>query len=524
MLLTTIIVICTVTPLFIIAIVPLSKDAGPAAFGDVENVGVGARGLKRLDAIAKSPVYSKFEDTISGKPVIRAFGAEERFMHDMYHRWDQPLAQALLLDVGCKVCRAGTGDSIGGWFVPPRAAHLERSFGNQAAIAVVTNRDHLDAGYAGLTLVMTLNLADCLVVRCRQRRWRDPLEMSLNSLERCQEYQSIANEPPEVGETTPGAADRIIRATQWPQEGKIEFQELVVRYSPEDPPSLDGISIVIPPRTRVAIVGRTGAGKSTLATSLLRVVEPTSGRILIDGLDIGKIGLRSLRSRLNVIPQDPGTIRFNLDPFYEYSDLECWTALRRVHFVSVPNRGGAASARYTLDSPVSEGGANFSLGERPRRRRHTCLRGFGFPDGAIRPDRPRTLQANDSCWRSRGRPKTALRGNQNGVLPGRASVKQATASVDSDTDARIQTTIRTELRGATLLCIAHRLKTICDFPLVIVMDRGRVAQYGSPLELINLKSGIFFTMCQRSGEFDLLLRMAQTGARSAENASARKAL
>jgi ABC-type multidrug transport system fused ATPase/permease subunit len=214
---------------------------------------------------------------------------------------------------------------------------------------------------------------------------------------------------------------------------------------------------------RIGIVGRTGAGKSSIMSTLFRLVELSGGTITIDGINIATVGLQDLRSRLAIIPQDPtlfrGTVRSNLDPFEEHTDLELWSALRQADLVDEGATLDAhGSSRIHLDSVVEEEGLNFSLGQRQLMALARAL----------------------------------VRGSQIIVCD------EATSSVDIETDQKIQRTIASGFKGKTLLCIAHRLKTIIGYDRICVMDQGRIVELDTPLGLWE-KDGIFRSMCERSG-------------------------
>jgi len=221
----------------------------------------------------------------------------------------------------------------------------------------------------------------------------------------------------------------------------------------------------------VGIVGRTGAGKSTLAISFFRFIEATGGRILIDGVDISKIGLKDLRGSLTIIPQDPvlftGTIRSNLDPFNQSSDAAIWAALKRSSLIN--EEDVRPVGLESLDAPVAENGSNFSQGQRQLLAMARAL----------------------------------LRTSRLIIMD------EATASVDFETDEKIQKTIREEFTQATLLCIAHRLRTVIDYDMVLVMDAGQVAEFDRPWQLLQRKDGIFRSMCERSGDFKNLWELAR---------------
>ncbi|KAJ3346593.1 hypothetical protein GGF32_007427, partial [Allomyces javanicus] len=240
------------------------------------------------------------------------------------------------------------------------------------------------------------------------------------------------------------------------------------------------------------VVGRTGAGKSSLALALLRMIEPLSGTVEIDGVRASDLDLETLRSRVTMVPQDvvlfEGTVRSNLDVLNEFDDAACWSALARVHFfestVQAPDAIDAAAAAddhgslattqttttttWTLDSKIDAGGKNLSVGQRQL---------LALARALVR------------------RSKVII-------------FDESTANVSNDLDAKIQHTIREEFADSTVLCIAHRLRTIADFDKVLVMDHGRVVEFGAPADLLRNPEGVFFHMCRESGEFEHLAALA----------------
>jgi ABC-type multidrug transport system fused ATPase/permease subunit len=248
----------------------------------------------------------------------------------------------------------------------------------------------------------------------------------------------------------------------WPEHGEIIFNHVQMRYREGLPLVLKDLNMHVAAGERIGVVGRTGAGKSSIMSTLFRLVEISGGSITIDGVDISTIGLHDLRSKLAIIPQDPtlfkGTIRSNLDPFNEHSDLELWSALRQADLVSNDAAIEDKSGRIHLDSVVEEEGLNFSLGQRQLMALARAL----------------------------------VRGSQIIVCD------EATSSVDFETDQKIQKTIVDGFKGKTLLCIAHRLKTIIGYDRICVMDAGAIAELDTPLNLYDA-GGIFRSMCDRSG-------------------------
>ncbi|CAG8462760.1 17093_t:CDS:10 [Acaulospora colombiana] len=241
---------------------------------------------------------------------------------------------------------------------------------------------------------------------------------------------------------------------------------------------IEGISLTVGSKEKIGIVGRTGAGKSSLTLSLFRLIEAVEGQIFVDGVDISKIGLYDLRSRLTVIPQDPilfeGTVAFNLDPFQAHDDLEIWQVLQCAHL-----KNHISKLEGKLQAKVTEGGENFSQGQ----RQLLCLA------------------------------RALLRRSPVIVLD------EATASVDVETDAKIQETIRTEFNWATLLCIAHRLRTIIDYDRVLVLDQGKIAEFDTPYNLLQNPNSLFRGLCKESNELEYLMDMAS---KKSQNRSGRR--
>ncbi|KAK5828808.1 hypothetical protein F5H01DRAFT_374251 [Linnemannia elongata] len=411
-----------------------------------------SRELKRVESITKSPIFSHFGESLSGVATIRAYGAEKRFQHENLELLDEHNRPFFYL----WVCNR---------WLSIRVDVLSALVSFFAGLLIIMNTS-IDAGLAGLSLSYSLTFTDHILWLCRLY---SEMEMNMNSVERVREYMDLPQEPPAVIEGArppPG----------WPNNGEINVEHLVMQYSPDDPPVIRDVSFHVKPREKIGIVGRTGAGKSTLAVAFFRFMELTAGKITVDGIDISTLGVHDLRSSLTIIPQDPvlfiGTIRTNLDPFNEHDDAALWATLRRVHLIG--EDGAESNSFGNLDSEVMENGSNFSQGQRQL---------IGLARALLKQSKIIILD-------------------------------EATASVDHETDARIQATIREEFRESTLLTIAHRLRTIIDFDKVLVMDHGQVVQFDTPWKLIQEEGGIFRNMCQRSGEFELLVEMAAAVERS----------
>ncbi|XP_014552272.1 hypothetical protein COCVIDRAFT_30305 [Bipolaris victoriae FI3] len=397
-----------------------------------------AREVKRHEAVLRSTVFSRFGEAVMGTPTIRAYGLQAQFsksvrdaVDDMNSAYYLTFANQRWLSVRLDVVGIALVFTTG--------------------ILVVTSRFSVDPSIAGLVLSYILTIVQMIQFTVRQLA---EVENNMNSTERIHHYGSQLEEeaPLHMGQVRP----------TWPEHGEIVFDKVEMRYRDGLPLVLKGLSMHVRAGERIGVVGRTGAGKSSIMSALFRLQELSGGSIVVDGVDIAKIGLHDLRSKLAIIPQDPtlfkGTIRSNLDPFHEHSDLELWSALRQADLVSTEQAMDDHSGRIHLDSVVEEEGLNFSLGQRQLMALARAL----------------------------------VRNSQIIVCD------EATSSVDFETDAKIQQTIVEGFKGKTLLCIAHRLKTIINYDRICVMDAGQIAELDSPLRLYD-QGGIFKGMCERSG-------------------------
>ena len=307
-------------------------------------------------------------------------------------------------------------------------------------------------GVAGLCLVYALDVTKYLE---HGTNMASELETKMNAVERVVEY---LDKPLESDHET---APKVLAAlpTAWPQKGKLEVTGLNMRYRPGLPLVLKDLTFTAMAGEKLGVCGRTGSGKSSLFVALFRVVEPASGTIAIDGVDASTLGLHLLRSKMAMIPQDPfmfaGTIRTNLDPFDEHPEVALWEVLAKVGLRSM-----VEDAAKKMDMEVVDNGANFSLGQ----RQLLCM----------------------------GR---ALLRNSRVLM-----MDEATASVDMDSDALIQRTVREAFADCTVLTIAHRLNTIMDSDKVAFLDNGTMAEFGDPADLLKDKNGLFTKLVEQSGK------------------------
>ncbi|KAL3024386.1 hypothetical protein AAZX31_04G118000 [Glycine max] len=393
-----------------------------------------------MDSITRSPVYAHFGESLNGLSSICAYKAYDRMAHINGKFMDNNI-RFTLVNISSNLWLTIRLETLGGlmiWLIATSAVLQNARAANQAMFASTM----------GLLLSYTLNITNLLSGVLRQA---SRAENSLNSVERVDTYINLETEAPGVIETNrppPG----------WPTSGSIEFEDVVLRYRPELPPVLHGLSFTVPPTEKIGVVGRTGAGKSSMLNALFRIVELQKGKIIIDGCDISTFGLEDVRKVLTIIPQSPvlfsGTVRFNLDPFNEHNDADLWQALERAHLKDVIRRNP-----FGLDAQVSEGGDNFSVGQRQLLSLARAL----------------------------------LRRSKVLVLD------EATAAVEVRTDALIQKTIRQEFQSCTMLIIAHRLNTIIDCNRILLLNAGRVLEYSSPEELLQNEGTAFYKMVQSTG-------------------------
>eukprot|EP00257_Ricinus_communis_P009080 XP_002527423.2 ABC transporter C family member 8 isoform X1 [Ricinus communis] len=402
-----------------------------------------ARELIRINGTTKAPVMNYAAETSLGVVTIRAFKMVNRFFQNYLKLVDKDAVLFFLSNGAME------------WLIIRTEALQNVTLFTAALLLVLLPKGVVTPGLIGLSLSYALSLTGTQVF---VTRWYCNLANYVISVERIKQFMHIPSEPPAVVEDNRPPSS-------WPPEGRIELQDLKIRYRPNAPLVLKGINCIFEEGTRVGVVGRTGSGKTTLISALFRLVEPASGRILIDGLDICSIGLRDLRTKLSIIPQEAtlfrGSVRTNLDPLGLYSDPEIWEALEKCQLKttisSLPNQ---------LDSSVSDEGENWSAGQ----RQLFCL----------------------------GR--VLLRRNRILVLD------EATASIDSATDAILQRIIRQEFSMCTVITVAHRVPTVIDSDMVMVLSYGKLEEYDEPLKLMEINSSFsklvaeYWSSCRRNSE------------------------
>ncbi|XP_068141679.1 multidrug resistance-associated protein 1 isoform X2 [Drosophila tropicalis] len=426
--LATIVVISISTPIFLAVILPIAVLYYFAQRFYVAT----SRQLMRLESVSRSPIYSHFGETVTGVSTIRAYGVEDRFIEESDNKVDKN-----------QVCKYPS--LIANRWLAIRLEMVGNLIILFASLFAVLG-GQTNPGLVGLSVSYALQVTQTLNWLVRMT---SDIETNIVSVERIKEY----------GETKQEAAWELPqdnnKPRNWPEQGRVQFENFQVRYREGLDLVLRGVSFNITGGEKVGIVGRTGAGKSSLTLALFRIIESAGGKILIDGVDIATMGLHMLRSRLTIIPQDPvlfsGSLRINLDPFEIKSDEEIWKALELSHLKTF-----VKSLAAGLNHEISEGGENLSVGQ----RQLVCLA------------------------------RALLRKTKVLVLD------EATAAVDLETDDLIQKTIRTEFKDCTVLTIAHRLNTILDSDKVIVLDKGQITEFASPTELLDNPKSAFYSMAK----------------------------
>ncbi|XP_044266867.1 ATP-binding cassette subfamily C member 4-like isoform X2 [Tribolium madens] len=389
-----------------------------------------SRDVKRMESTNRSPIFSHLTESMKGLTTIRAYGAQEVLEKEFETHQD--------IHTSIFYMYLGTNRALGFYLDTVCVLYI-------LLITVIALTKESYAGNVGFMITQCMSLSGMFQWGIRQ--WSE-MENQMISVERIKEYINVEREKETKTRDPP---------QQWPEHGKIQFKSVSMRYSSNDPYVLKNLNISINPREKVGIVGRTGAGKSSLIAVLFRLVD-FEGSLFIDDLDTKELSLFSLRSKISIIPQEPilfsGTVRKNLDPFDQYQDDQIWDVLEKVklkEFIGNSDLG--------LHSNLAEGGSNFSAGQ----KQLICLA------------------------------RALLKDNKILILD------EATANVDPYTDELLQKTIRENFENCTVLTIAHRLHTIMDSDKVLVMDDGKAAEFDHPHALLQ-KKGVFFDLVMETGK------------------------
>ncbi|XP_046342169.2 multidrug resistance-associated protein 1-like [Haliotis rufescens] len=394
-----------------------------------------SRQLKRAYVKSLSDVLSFFSETSQGVELIRAFKEHERFATRFVH-----LAETHQ--------KFNYYNFISNRWLSMRLSFVCHVILASTALLIFLEGDAVSSGVMGLALSFAYETSNDLrmfIIRSTK------LDLMSVSVEKIMEYASMETEVDcfNGGQSVPPT---------WPNQGDIRYRNFSLRYRSGLQLALHDINLSVKPGEKVGVVGRTGAGKSSMMLSLFRLIDPVEGAIVIDDINIADVQLSEVRSRLTIIPQDPmlfsETLRVNLDPIEAYDDQEIWTALRHAHLHTL-----VKSLPGQLLYKCQEGGKNFSIGQ----RQLLCLA------------------------------RTLLRKSKILVLD------EATAAVDMETDDLIQQTIRSEFKDCTVLTIAHRLNTVMDYDRILVLNKGIVEAYDTPERLLQDTKGIFYALARHAG-------------------------
>ena len=396
----------------------------------------GSRPLTRIEAISRSPILNVLSETLPGYASIKAFGVEQNYLNKFYKKINDCF--------NINICIRGTNMWLQEMF---------KLFSIMFLVYLVTmtcmNEDKQTSQSVGIMFTYSVVLQDSLgwCFACFAFT-----ENNMICMERCKKYTEIKGEKP----SRIKSKDEKLEKENWPQKGKIQFENYYVRYRPNTEIVLKNLNFTVNPGEKVGIVGRTGSGKSTICLCLFRILEPYEGTIYIDDEDITKIGLDILRKNITIIPQDPclmeGTLKYNIDPFDIVDNEEIISVLKKIGFEYTE------SDNLILDRKIEQSGTNLSVGE----KQLICI-----------------------C-------RAILRKTKIIVMD------EATANIDMTTEEKIQKALEYALENSTVITVAHRIKTIINYDKILVLNNGEIVEFDSPQKLINNEQSLFYQLYSKS--------------------------
>ncbi|KAG8233856.1 hypothetical protein J437_LFUL006879 [Ladona fulva] len=460
---TQLVLVCFIFPIFVIALI---SATGLFGFLDIW-LNKGLKEAKKIDNFLKSPVLNHIASSMAGLAVIRTYGRQRVFLERFCQRLNRTLASEFMFRSSIR------------WFTF-RMDMIAVVTVTLTALIVVLLRNSVSSAQAGLALSCVFSVSTFVPY---VMQLKSEMQARFTSVERVLEYAEELEEEEDIVRTDQTKEGEVVCKNEvnkhpkdWPERGAIEFEDVQLRHRPNLPLVLINVNINISAGEKIGVVGRTGAGKSSLLSALLRLVKLSGGCIKIDEVDISQVTLNSLRSAIAIIPQDPvlfyGTLRYNLDPFSEYEDEKIWLAIEKSHL-----KEKITKEEKQLNMMVESEGENFSVGE----KQLICL-----ARALLRKNKVETVWLIETMKLNYKKCLILL-------------LDEATASVDLETDALIQRTVREEFSTCTVITIAHRLHTITSYDRVVVMEGGKVAEFDSPSALMSKPDSLFHQMMQAAG-------------------------
>ncbi len=427
------IVLCSIFDFYSLIIIPFMTLLG---YLNTKYYLVGSRPLNRLERISRSPLLNVISETIPGNTLIRAFNKKENYLRKFYDRVNDSFKINIFIQ-GVYNWYHEQFDLIGTLYITYLVINT-----------ILYEKKKYDAQAVGVMFTYSLMLQEYLAWSFSQTA---QLETSMVSMERCLKYTSIKGEKPSIMEN-----DNNLIKRNWPEEGNIKFINYSVKYRPNTEVVLKNLNIEIQSKEKIGVVGRTGSGKSTICLCLFRILEPLTGKILIDNEDISNIGLDLLRKNITIIPQDPclleGSIKYNIDPFSNKSNNEIINILKEIGYEY------NESDHEILNKNIEQNGSNLSLGE----KQLICI-----ARAIVR--------------------KTKI-----------IIMDEATANIDMKTEEKIQNAMKICLNNSTVITIAHRIKTVIHYDKILVLDNGNVVEFDSPNNLLKNQNSLFYKFYSKS--------------------------